>query len=421
MKSKPSPFFVIILLLGAFLAGCTFMPSSGPSLSRVKSSASEKNPKSSYTLISLNKKVLEIICSTNSSSMLSKSEQRLDLCSRSTVMQKLFRLNPPELLGAKVNNDAVMGGDILEITIFDSGGNLFATPIMPNGLAQTGSIPHTLPPQIIDHSGEIMVPYAGRIMARGKMLSQIQEEIETKLKTKIIDPQVVVTMSSRKGGDTVAVLGDVKTPSLVSLSFGGTRLLDAIAQAGGSLGKEYETMITLNRGSTSYFSRLSAIFNNPAKNIPLQFGDTLVVRVRTERFLSFGVNGRLSSVPFNCDHLTLDEALAMVGGPDYNAANPSAILIYRLEPRSLISEMGFLPPQGDSAVVPVIYRLDLTQADGFFMARNFKMRDHDVIYTTDAGSMGVLKFLHLLGGMFTPLTQVGGAAAATAGAAAIAL
>jgi polysaccharide export outer membrane protein len=314
-----------------------------------------------------------------------------------------------------------MGGDTLDVTIFDSGGNLFATPIMPNGLSQTGAIPHELPSQLVDSSGEIMVPYAGRIMVRGRTLAQIQEEIETKLKSKIVNPQVVVTMGTRKGGDTVSILGDVKTPSLIPLSLGGTRLLDVIAQAGGSLGKEYETMVTVNRGTTAHSALLSEIFEDPAKNIPLQFGDNVVVRVRIQRFLSFGVNGTLSAVHFNNDHLTLDEALAMVGGPDYNAANPSAILIYRLEPRTIVTEMGLSPVMENEALVPVIYRLDLTRADGFFLARNFKMRDHDVIYTTDAGSMGVLKFLHLLGGMFTPLTQFGGAAAATAGAAAIAL
>jgi polysaccharide export outer membrane protein len=398
-----------MIVLGS-LTSCTFLPSSGPSLDRVKSNSHQKKFTGEYVLVPITKLVISVMGGGTDSKESPRTP--IDLTAKSGVMQRLFRQGTPELLGGKPS-DSVVQGDLVKVTIFDSGGSLFATPIMPNGLSQTGAIPHELPPQLVDNSGEIMVPYAGRIMARGRSVGQIQDEIQSKLKGKTVDPQVIVTIAERKGGDCVSVMGDVKTPSRVPVSLAGTRVLDALAQAGGSTGKEYETVVSVNRGSTTRSATLAEIFESPSKNIFLQFGDSIIVRVRGQKFLSFGANNRLAEVPFEDDHLTLAKALAKIGGADDNRANPTGILIYRLEPRERILEMG-LKPIGNEAVCPVIYRLDMTQADGFFLARNFTMRDHDIIYTTLSGSQGLMKFLNLLGGLFAPAAQAGGAAATAA-------
>ena len=397
------------------LSSCTFLPSSGPSFHRVKKHANTDHFSGEYALIQLTPRVLDILSGDGRQDDVSRDSR---LNSQSIAMRRLFRQGTPELLGGKPS-DLIVQGDVVKVTIFDSGGSLFATPIMPNGMSQTGAIPHELPPQIVDNSGEIMVPYAGRIMARGKSVGQVQEDIQTKLKGKTVDPQVVVSIDERKGDDCVTILGDVKSPSRVEISLAGTRLLDAIAQAGGSTGKEYETIVSVNRGGTTRTALLSEIFDTPSKNIFLQFGDSIIIRVRGQNFLSFGANGRVAEVPFDDDHLTMAKALAKIGGLNDDAADPSAVLLYRMEPRERIEQMGG-KPCGSGDVSPVIYRLDLTKADGFFLARNFIMRDHDILYTTSAGSVGVNKFMRLLGSLFTPVSQAGGAAA-TAAATAISL
>jgi polysaccharide export outer membrane protein len=415
MNLSRSAFLRPLSLLAALLMpGCTFLPSNGPSLYRVKHAANRGTYKGSYVLIPLNSKVLDVLNSQGADTQ--NPRYPIDLSARSAVLQHLFRQGTPELLGGKPS-DSVVQGDVVKVTIFDSGGSLFATPIMPNGLSQNGAIPHELPPQIVDNSGQIMVPYAGRIVARGRSVEEIQEEIQQKLKGKTVDPQVIVSIDQRKGGDCVSILGDVKAPSRVSLSLAGTRLLDAIAQAGGSTGKEYETVVTITRKGTMRTALLSEIFENPSKNIFLEFGDSIIVRLRNQNFLCFGANNRLDEFPFNDDHLTLAKALAKVGGADGGKANPSAVLLYRLEPREVIAAMG-LHPIGNEATCPVIYRLDMTQADGFFKARNFSMRDHDILYTTTASSIGFQKFLGLIGSVFAPAAQAGGTAA---GATAVAL
>jgi len=403
---------LLVLVVVVAIGGCTFLPSSGPSLSRVKSSAHAVKDDGSYVLIPLRRNAIEVLNRGGAESFQGTG----DLTPKSEVMQNLFRQGAPSLLGGKPT-ESVVQGDVVNVSIYDSGGSLFATPILANGLSQTGAIQHDLPPQLVDGSGEIMVPYAGRILVRGRSLAEIQEDIQDKLKGKTVDPQVVVTISNRIGGNTVSILGDVKTPAQVPVSLAGTRLLDALAAAGGSTGHEYETIVSVNRGGVIRAALLSEIFEKPSKNIFLHFGDTIIVRVRAENFLSFGANGNLAEVPFDDDHLTLAKALAKVGGANDNQANPSAILVYRLEPVQKVIEMGYKPVDSSATTCPVIYRLDLTQADGFFVARNFSMRDHDIIYTTSAGSVGLRKFLSLIGSIFAPVSQAGGATAGAASAA----
>jgi polysaccharide export outer membrane protein len=407
--------YFLVVLISVVFSSCTFLPSSGPSLNRVKKHANRDHFTGEYALIPVTPKVLDVLSGNDRQAEVPQNSR---LSPQSLSIRRLFRQGTPELLGGKPS-DLIVQGDVVKVTIFDSGGSLFATPIMPNGMTQTGAIPHDLPPQIVDNSGEIMVPYAGRIMARGKSVGQVQDEIQSKLKGKTVDPQVVVTIDERKGGDCVTILGDVKSPSRVEISLAGTRLLDAIAQAGGSTGKEYETVVSVNRGGTTRTALLSEIFDTPAKNIFLQFGDSIILRVRGQNFLSFGANGRVAEVPFDDDHLTMAKAMAKIGGLNDDAANPSAVLLYRMEPRGKIAQMGG-KPTGSGDICPVVYRLDLTKADGFFLARNFIMRDHDILYTTSAGSVGVNKFMRLLGSLFTPVSQAGGATA-TAAAAAVSL
>lgn len=47
--------------------------------------------------------------------------------------------------------------------------------------------------------------------------------------------------------------------------------------------------------------------------------------------------------------------------------------------------------------VPVIYRLDLRAADGYFLAQKFPVYDDDVIYVANAESVELAKFLDILG------------------------
>jgi polysaccharide export outer membrane protein len=46
--------------------------------------------------------------------------------------------------------------------------------------------------------------------------------------------------------------------------------------------------------------------------------------------------------------------------------------------------------------VPTIYRLDLKSPRGFFLAGQFPMRNHDVLYVSNSHSVELVKFLTIV-------------------------
>jgi len=249
--------------------------------------------------------------------------------------------------------------------------------------------------------GDISVPFAGRVRALGRLPGDLETEITTLLKDKTVDPQVIVTVAKREGGDLVSVGGDVRSPSQVSVSLAGTRLVDAITAAGGSTVRPHQAMVSVTREGMTRYDSLQDIYDTQAKNILLQPSDTVLLRNRPLGYLVFGAGGKIGNLPIEIEDLSLAEAIARSGGPDDNRANPATVFLYRQESRQFLEAVGQsnLPP-GDT--VPVIYQLELQKPEGFFFAKNFMVRDKDILYYGSAGSVGVLKFMSLLNAFFAP-------------------
>ncbi len=60
-----------------------------------------------------------------------------------------------------------------------------------------------------------------------------------------------------------------------------------------------------------------------------------------------------------------------------------------------------LPSNGN--IVPVIYRLNLREANSFFLARSFPVKDKDILYVSNSASDPVQKFLGLVGTITSPV------------------
>src|SRR5215467_6442968 len=106
--------------------------------------------------------------------------------------------------------DIVFGiGDIVGVTIFEaSSGGLFIP-------AEAGVRPGnfiTLPNQAVDHDGNISIPYAGAIRAKGLTPTEVQKAIVETIRNRAIDQQAVVTLVEQRTS-LISVLGDVNTPA----------------------------------------------------------------------------------------------------------------------------------------------------------------------------------------------------------------
>lgn len=370
---------------------CTFLPSSGPTGSKILEQAGKESGNPSYQLIPVNDQVLRTIATHSTKApYLSASGRRSD---------DLFGQSGIEKFGAS-NPQAIAIGDVINVAIYETDSSLFGPSLASGALAVSPMTP--LPPQTIDKTGEISVPYVGRVRALGRLTGDVENDIKAALKTKTADPQVVVTLAERKGGNLISVAGDVKSPSLVPVYLAGTRLIDAIAAAGGSLSAPYDTMVSVTRQSTTRSDTLQEVFNKPGKNISLQPGDTVVLRKRALTFLTFGSTGRVGSNPITVEDLSLSDAVAASGGPADMQANPATVFLYRQEPVGVLRALGKTNLAGNGSTTPVIYQLDLQDPKGFFYANNFIVRDRDLIYYAPARSSKVVKFMSLVNTLISP-------------------
>jgi len=397
--SRLTRILCVFCLLGH---GCTFLPSAGPSDYRIRKEAGRlSRGGSSYQLLPVDGNTIEALRKFSPKPSYAAAGGR--------DVMRLFRDRGIEALG-QGSAQTIQPGDVVHVAIFEAGGGLFQ-PMAVDG--RGGGTPVTsLPAQRIDQVGEITVPYAGRLLALGRLPGDLEKEITGALVGKTVDPQVIVTVQRRDGGDLVSVGGDVKASRQVPVTLAGTRLIDAITAAGGPTARPHEVMVAVTRNGITRSDTLQSVFDNPGKNILLQPADTVLLRNVSISYMVFGAGGTVGSVPIEVEDLTLAQAMARTGGANDMRANPAAVFIYREENRKVLDAVG----QGDpvpagSGTVPVIYHLQLQDPEGFFYASNFNVRDQDIVYYANATSVGVGKFMSLLNTLLSPVSSVAGGAA----------
>jgi polysaccharide export outer membrane protein len=122
----------------------------------------------------------------------------------------------------------------------------------------------------------------GELQATGRTPLQLEEEISSRLKSYITDPEVTVIVE-QINSQKFNILGEVAKPGSYSLSVA-TTVLDAIAAAGGfrDFAKQKDIYI-LRQNASGAESRIAFNYKdvikgkNPKQNIKLEARDTVVV------------------------------------------------------------------------------------------------------------------------------------------------
>ena len=130
--------------------------------------------------------------------------------------------------------------------------------------------------------GKISLPLAGEIQASGRTPLQLEEEITTKLKKYISDPEVTVMVQESKS-QKFNILGMVAKPGSYPL-VSNISVIDAIALAGGfrDFAKKNK-MYILRKDALGQQQRIPFNYKdvvegkNPQENIQLQADDTIFV------------------------------------------------------------------------------------------------------------------------------------------------
>jgi polysaccharide export outer membrane protein len=297
-------------------------------------------------------------------------------------------------------NDLLADGDDVAVSIFEAGdGGLFGKGVPAAAAALGGptgpqSDQATLPHLVVDRDGDLDIPFAGAVQVAGLTPRDAAERIRQALHTKALDPQVTLVVTTSKA-NTVGVLGAVKKPGQYPLSPSHDHLLDILEEAGGSTRPPGDALVVVYRDGRTAAATLADIMVQPADNIRLGPKDEIRVLEQPRKFSIFGAVGRSNEVPIEDETLSLAAALSRVGGLDNMQANPRWVMLFRFERPEIARALGVTQaptPKG----VPIVYRLNLQEPQGYFIAGNFDMESHDLVYVARADLSEAYKFLNFV-------------------------
>src|ERR1700731_3786723 len=371
-------FAAVGVLASVIVAGCSALPTAGPTASDVKGQEVKDNL-ARFDLVSIDDNVVAALLALQAESF--------------HVRFKKYSRPPQPKIGI---------GDSVVVSIWEAaGGGLFGTS--PTDHVSAGSRSVTIPQQIVARDGGISVPFADRVLAAGRLPVEVQKTIEQRLAEKAIEPQVIVTVT-KSLSTSVTVSGEVVGGARVPLSLKGDRLLDLIAAAGGAKTPVYETFVRLSRDGITATIPMEALVANPAENIYAYPGDVLTLVRLPQSFTVFGATGLNTQVNFTAERMTLVEALAKGGGLQDLRADPAGVFLFRYEPPAVVGALKAAPLAiGPSGSSPVVYRLDLSDANSYFFAQRFPVEDKDIIYVANARLNELKKFFNLLNTLTGPV------------------
>ena len=329
----------IVLGLGWAVAGCQAIQGDGPWMNDASSRTTEALP-------------FDVIDLTPTTVVAYRPANSFDEPSSATQLPAIGRIT-------------VAPGDVLKVHIFEPyEGSIFPTIQKPG--ADLGA-------QRVTEEGTIDVPYVGTLPVAGLDLSQIEQRIAAQLTAsgKAQDPQVIVEYSADRT-HTVMVSGDVKQPGRVSILDGVRTVVEAINRCGGPLGVAAQLEVVLRRnGQVALHAQYSDLL--AGRDTGIQKGDEIVVRPNSRVFTVLGAVVRSGNVELTKPDLTLLEALGQVGGLSDERANKTGVFVFR---------MGEV--QTNPTARGRVFRLDLNQPVSIFVAQQFGVQAHDVVYVTNA-------------------------------------
>jgi polysaccharide export outer membrane protein len=362
-------------MLASTLGGCLLLPSSGPNSLDISVGASPTN--TNYALVKLTAPVVKVLGEYGPLSISATFGDRRP---------------PPEIRFGI--------GDVLSVTIFEAAAGGLFIPIEAG--VRPGNFVE-LPNQPVDTHGNINVPYAGPVKAAGRTPSQVSADIVNRIKNRAIEPQAIVALVNQNTS-LITVVGEVngsnsnangRVPAMPA----GERLLDYITRAGGLKDQGQDTWVTLERAGRRATVPFGALVYEHDNNIWGWPGDTIYLYREPQTFLAFGASGQQGQFNFPTWKITLAEAMGVAGGLLDVQSDPSAVFLYRREPREVAERLGVDCSHFEGPTVPIVYSVSFKDPGGYFLATRVQLHNKDVIFAANAQSVEISKFFQLVNQM----------------------
>jgi polysaccharide export outer membrane protein len=366
------------------LAACSSLGGSGPSSARINSLAKETNVGNGITIVDLNKSALSRINSVQQSK------------SFAAVLEETAALDP--VIGA---------GDVLDVSVWEAPPSILFGSIEGGTSQSLGAQNRTVLQQVVSTDGTMAIPFVGRVSVDGMAPAELEREIVRRLAKRANDPQVVVKIVQNETRN-VTILGEVATSRRVPIGARGDRVLDILATAGGPRQPVGQTTVQITRGETIAVMPLEKIIEDPRQNVRMVANDVVTVLHQPYSFIALGAVARNPEIPFEGKGISLAQALARTGGLRDDRANIRGIFVFRLEaPEALDASRLTDARRTEKGLVPVVYRLDLSDATGFFVTQDFLIHDKDVIYISTAPGADLMRFVSTVSSLAFSALSIG--------------
>lgn len=269
-------------------------------------------------------------------------------------------------------------GDGVQVTLWEHDGlGLFAAG--ENGASNFGEL-------IVDRTGDIYLPYVGKVRAQGLTPAQLRDAILRRLSRLVVGADVSVQATSSRG-QTVTVQGDLMKPGVYPLGQDTARLSGLLGLAAPNQTNPEQLSVTVRRNGASGSVRLADIYRDPAADVALRPGDSIVVHGVVERLTVLGAVGVQGRVKLSRRNYTVLDALGDSRGLSDPLANPRAVYLLRRH-----SAQGSAAAQ-PADTRPLVYQFDFTQPGQIVLAGEFVVQDGDAILISDAPFTQVQKLL----------------------------
>lgn len=354
------------LILSACSNSTSFIPSSGPSSSKLMSNETLNN---SVHVIDINSENYLFYSQATPSSMTQAFVQRA---------------KPQLRLGA---------GDIVQISIWEAPPAVLFGTTSADSLGISGGVLN-MPEQMITDQGYITVPFVGNVKASGRTLDQIQQTIRQGLSKIANKPQVMARLS-QNNTNTVTLIADRKSVS-IPLTAKGERLIDVIPSVT-DIRLLKSTSFVIERAQQHFSIRADDLTRNSMENIYLYPGDTVRVMQDQYEVTVLGATNSNTILNYGDNGLSISDVIAKTSGLNDFRANPKGVFVFR---KAEFSQSKL--PTGEAA--PEVLRFDLTSAEGLLLAQKFQLKNKDMLYVSNASGSELQKFLSIIGSILSPVS-----------------